>query len=125
MPAEEYSNLILLSEIRLNFGYANREDEEIPAINEVLSHGNMSYLMIATAARLLLEGHTLGDGGSTTPFEGRHGPSTVNRLSLMKAHHVDAPTAAVYDNIKATLGRHFGNTDCRAFARWPSQLALA
>ena len=91
----------------------------------MISHGNMSYLMIATAARLLLEGHTLRDGGSTTPFEGWHEPSTVNRLSLMKAHHVDAPTAAVYDNIKATLGRQFGNTDCRAFARWPSQLALA
>ena len=92
---------------------------------QVISHGNMSYLMIATAARLLLEVHTLRDGGSTTPFEGWHGPSTVDRLSLMEAHHVDAPTAAVYDNIKATLGLLFVNSDFRAFARWPSYFALA
>lgn len=108
-----------------DLGYAKREVEEIRALNEVFSHGNMPYLMIATAARLLLEGHTLGDGGSTTPFKGRHGPSTVNRLSLMEAHHVDAPTAAVYDDIKARLGLPFVNTDYRAFARWPSYFALA
>ena len=90
---------------------------------QVLSHGNVSYLMIATAARLLLEGRTTRDGGSTTPFEGW--PLTVNRLSLMEALHVDAPTAAVYDNTKATLGLLFVNSDCRAFARWPSYFALA
>ncbi len=92
---------------------------------QALSHGNMSYLMIATAADLLLEGHTLRDGGSTTFLEGWHGPSTVNRLSLMEAHHVDAPTAAICDNIKATLGLLFVNSDFRAFARWPSYFALA
>ena len=92
---------------------------------QVLSHGNVSYLMIATAARLLLEGHTTRDGGSTTPFEGWHRPLTVKRLSLMEALHVDAPTAAVYDNIEATLGLLFVNSVCRAFARWPSYFALA
>ena len=75
--------------------------------------------------RLLLEGHTTRDGGSATPFEGWHRPLTVNQLSLMEALHVDAPTAAVYDNIKATLGLLFVNSDCRAFARWPSYFALA
>ncbi|MED5573221.1 MAG: hypothetical protein VX955_03660, partial [Pseudomonadota bacterium] len=79
----------------------------------------------ATAARLLLEGRTTRDGGSTTPFEGWHRPLTKNRLSLMEALHVDAPTAAVYDNIKATLGLLFVNSDFRAFARWPSYFALA
>lgn len=108
-----------------DLGYAKREVEEIRALNEVFSHGNMPYLMIATAARLLLEGHALGDGGSTTPFEGRHGPSNENRLSLMEAHHVDAPTAALYEDIKATLGLPFVNTDYRAFARWPSYFSLA
>ncbi|MEC8204212.1 MAG: hypothetical protein VX075_12080 [Pseudomonadota bacterium] len=92
---------------------------------QVLSHGNVSYLMIATAACLLLEGRTTRDGGSTTPFEGWHRPLTVNRLSLMEAHHVDPPIAAVYDNIKATFGLLFVNSDCRAFARWPSYFALA
>ena len=66
----------------------------------MLSHGNVSYLMIAKATRLLLEGHTARDGGSTTPFEAWHRPLTVNRLSPMEALHVDAPTAAVYDNTR-------------------------
>ena len=106
-------------------GYAEREIEDIRALNEVFSHGNMPYLMIATAARLLLEGHSLSERGSSSPFEGRHGPSTENRLALMEAHHVDAPTIAVYDEIKATLGLPFINTDYRAFARWPSYFAVA
>ena len=43
----------------------------------------------------------------------------------MEAHHVDTPTAAVYDSVKATLRLPFVNTDYRAFARWPSYFALA
>ncbi|MCH7796799.1 MAG: hypothetical protein IH900_16890, partial [Proteobacteria bacterium] len=36
------------------------------------------------------------------------------------AHHADAPTRALYDDIKTVLGLPFVNTDYRAFARWPS-----
>jgi len=106
-------------------GYAESEIEEIRVLNEVFSHGNMPYLMIATAARLLLEGHSLSEHRQIAPFEGRHGPSTENRLTLMEAHHVDATTVAVYEDIKAALGLPFINTDYRAFARWPSYFALA
>ena len=106
-------------------GYAAPEIEEIRALNAVFSHGNMPYLMIATAARFCLEGHDLGDGDAVTPFRGRHGPSGDARLLLMEAHHVDAPTAAIYEDIKSVLGLPFVNTDYRAFARWPSYFALA
>ena len=44
---------------------------------------------------------------------------------LMEAHHVDAPTRAVYDDIKERLGLPFVNTDYRALARWPSYFAEA
>jgi len=44
---------------------------------------------------------------------------------LIEAHHADAPTRAVYDDIKATLGLPFVNTDYRGLARWPSYFALA
>jgi len=106
-------------------GYAEREIEEIRGLNEIFSHGNMPYLLIATAARLLLEGHDLGERTAVTPYEGRHGPSSDNRLLLMEAHHVDGPAAAVYTSIKSTLGLPFVNTDYRAFARWPSYLSIA
>ena len=106
-------------------GYAKPEVEDICALNEVFSHGNMPYLMIATAARLLLEGHELSGKASVTPFHERHGPSTENRLVLMEPHHVDPSTATIYENIKSTLGLSFVNTDYRAFARWPSYFSLA
>lgn len=35
------------------------------------------------------------------------------------------PTQAVYDDIMATLGLPFVNTDYRALARWPSYFAMA
>jgi len=109
----------------VEIGYAERELEDIRALNEVFSHGNMPYLLIATAARLLLEDRPLDERTSITPYDGRHGPSSANRLLLIEAHHVDAPTAAVYESIKTTLGLPFVNTDYRAFARWPSYLARA
>lgn len=109
----------------LEHGYAEQEIEEIRALNGVFSHGNMPYIFIATVARLLLEGEGIGEKRPAEAFEGRHAPSSVNRLLLMEPHHVDAPTAAVYDSIKMTLGLPFINTDYRAFARWPSYFALA
>lgn len=110
-----------LSELK----YAEREIDEIRQMIEVFSHGNMPYLMLATAARLLLEGHELGGASTVSPIQGRHGPSMERRLSLIEAHHADAPTRAIYEDIKATLGLPFVNTDYRALARWPTYFSIA
>lgn len=106
-------------------GYGDREIEEIRALNEVFSHGNQLYVVLATIARLLLEGEELSDRGEATPHEGRHAPDVAVSLALMEAHHADAPTRALYEDVKATLGLPFVNTDYRAFARWPSYWAEA
>ena len=106
-------------------GYAEREIGEIRHMIEVFSHGNMPYLMIATAARLLMEGHELSEDEAVTSNHERTGPSGESRLTLVEAHHADAPTVAVYDDIKARLGLPFVNTDYRALSRWPSYFSLA
>ena len=67
-------------------GYAPREIDEIRDLIEVFSHGNMPYLLIATLARLLLEGEPLSLEKSVQPFVGWHGPATVRRLALMEVH---------------------------------------
>ncbi len=101
-------------------GYAPRELDHIRAMVEVFSHGNFPYLLVATMARLLLEGGELGEVGAAPAFEGRHAPEPGVPLVLIEAHHADPPTRALYDDIKATLGLPFVNTDYRALARWPS-----
>jgi hypothetical protein len=98
---------------------------------EIFSHGNFPYLMIATLTRsLLLGGEFGGESGSESDeaapsFEGRHAPDVSQPFLLMERHHADAPTRAVYDDIMATLGLPFVNTDYRALARWPSYFAMA
>ena len=109
----------------LNAGYGEREIEQIRAINAVFSHGNHAYALIATIARHLLEGGEIGGSGNAKPFQGRHAPDVTVPLILMEAHHADAPTRAVYDDIKRVLGLPFINTDYRAFARWASYWAMA
>jgi hypothetical protein len=106
-------------------GYAPREIDQMRATLEVFSHGNFPYLLIATLTRLLLEGGEARGQARATRFDGRHAPDVDVPLVLMEAHHADAPTRAVYEDIKATLGLPFVNTDYRAFARWPSWFALA
>ncbi|MFY0610593.1 MAG: hypothetical protein JXQ99_03615 [Hyphomicrobiaceae bacterium] len=106
-------------------GYADRELDEIRDQIEVFSHGNMPYLLIATTARLLLEGSELSDQRQISPFDERHGPSAYGRPVLIEPHHADVPTQNVYEDIKQTLGLPFVNTDYRALARWPSYFALA
>lgn len=104
-------------------GYGRRELDEIRACNEVFSDGNMPYVLMATVARLLLEGH---DWPGQGPLEPRKTPvSAGDRPALMEAHHADPATAAVYADIRETLGLPFVNTDYRAFARWPSYFAPA
>jgi hypothetical protein len=108
-------------------GYADGELAEIDTVVEVFSRGNLPYLLLITAVRMVLEGRTLeaaGDPGALRPAPARaaFGPS---RLVLMEPHHADPPTAAIYDDLRATLGLPFVNTDYRALARWPSYFAAA
>jgi len=106
-------------------GYAPREIDQIRAAIEVFSHGNFPYLLAATAARRLLEGHQPAEKVEAQPFEGRHAPSLDVPFVLMEVHHADQDTRAVYDDIKQTLHLPFVNTDYRALARWPSYFSLA
>ena len=106
-------------------GYAADERNDIRAVPEMLSHGNYQYTLLTTAARVLLEGGSLGAKSSVTPFAGRHAPPPRVPLVLMEEHHVDAPTRAVFADLKAALGLPFVNTDYRALARWPSYFAMA
>jgi hypothetical protein len=107
-----------------SLGYAGREIAEIRAVIEVFSHGNFPYCVMATLARLALEGGELPAKADAEPFRGRL-PEVSVPFVLIEAHHADAPTRAVYDEVKATLGLPFVNTDYRALARWPSYFALA
>ncbi len=104
----------------VELGYAPRELDGIRDTIEVFSHGNFPYLIVATIARLLLEGGELGEGRAAPAFEGRHAPEASVPFVLMEAHHVEPPSRARYEDIKATLGLPFVNTDYRALARWPS-----
>jgi hypothetical protein len=109
----------------IKMGYAEKEITNILALNEVFSHGNMPYLMIATAARFLLEGNELSAKRDVSYFTGRHGPASENHLTLLEPHHVDQTTTDIYTDIKLKLGLPFLNTDYRAFARWPSYFKTA
>lgn len=106
-------------------GYAPRELDQIRQAIEVFSHGNHLYFLIATAARFALEGGELSRSQAAGPTAPNHGPAAALPLTLMEAHHADAPTRALYDDVKAVLGLPFVNTDYRALARWPSYFALA
>jgi hypothetical protein len=106
-------------------GYAPRELAQVGETIEVFSHGNFPYLLIATLTRFLLEGGRMQGSGEVLPFTGRHTAHASAPLVLMEPHHADAPTRALYEDLKATLGLPFVNTDYRALARWPSYFALA
>ena len=106
-------------------GYAARECDDIRAMIEVFGSGNFPYLLIATIARLLLQGGALSDVAAPSDDAGTRPEPASGRLVLMERHHADAQSVAVYDDIQATLGLPFVNTDYRALARWPSYFALA
>jgi hypothetical protein len=106
-------------------GYAPREIAAIRDVVEVFSHGNHPYALIATIARLLVEGGEMAGAGAAPPYTGRHAPEVAVPFVLMEAHHADALTRAVYEEVKARLGLPFVNTDYRALARWPSYFAPA
>ena len=101
-------------------GYSKREIEDILATNEIFSSGNMPYILMASLARLLLEGHdwkTTSDIAKKDIF-----PTPQTRPVLIEYHHADKELKKVYDDIKTVLGLSFLNTDYRALARWPTYL---
>ena len=104
-------------------GYDLQEVNDIRACNEVFSVGNMPYILMATLARLLLEGNPWQGGGDlgrvTSPIPAMPKPP------LMEAHHASGDLAALYDELREAIGLPFVNTDYRAFARWPSYFTLA
>ena len=104
----------------IDLGYAPREIEDIQQMIEVFSHGNQPYLIMATLARYLLEGGEMSEADDAPVFKGQHAPAFNVPFVLMEAHHADANTCNVYEDIKAVLGLPFVNTDYRALARWPS-----
>lgn len=106
-----------------SLGYEETEIDEIRACNEVFSAGNMPYILLASLARLLLEGQTWEAEApvSTSPAVRPLHPRPV----LMEAHHADPTISALYRDIRETLGLPIVNTDYRAFARWPSYFVHA
>ncbi len=108
-----------------DIGYAPGEIEAIKQMNEIFSHGNQAYALIATVARYLLEVGEMGDTGNADIYTERHAPNYQVPFILMEAHHVDQPTRDLYELIKKTLKLPFVNTDYRAFARWPTYFSLA
>ena len=124
VQAAELSPTSLVGQLT-GMGYAPREIDAIRQVNTVFSHGNQLYVLIAAIARHLLEIGDMAGGADAEPFIGRHAPDIAVPFMLLEYHHADAPTRAVYDDIKSTLQLPFVNTDYRAFARWPSYFALA
>lgn len=109
-------------------GYAPREIESIRQIVEIFSHGNQPYVVLATIVRYLLEAGDMAgprDPTAAPAMTERHGPAFEVPFVLMEAHHADAPTQEVYEDVKQVLKLPFVNTDYRAFARWPSYWAAA
>lgn len=105
-------------------GYHAKDIEDIRTVNEIFSAGNMPYLLMATLARRLLEGHAWdGPAPADEAFTvaGAHHPVPV----LIEQHHANNDLSALYADIRTTLGLPFVNTDYRAFARWPSYLGQA
>jgi hypothetical protein len=107
-------------------GYSESEIAEIRVVIEVFSQGNTPYVLIATAARLLLEGNEVGTSRSISkPVQSRNGPVADRKLVLMEPHHANQQLQALYEDLKSTLGLPFVNVDYRALARWPSYFDIA
>ncbi len=116
---KELEPKLILNELEKK-GYAKQEIESILEINEIFSHGNMPYIIIASIARLLLEGNEISVKSNYNKFKEWHGPSKGKKLILLEQHHVDEETFNTFESIKSTINLPFLNTDYRAFARWPT-----
>ena len=105
-------------------GYAPREIDEMRALFRVFDHGNNQYALLATLARLTLEG---GSFGKSRPMEHREDQGIIGAppLVLIELHHAGPDLRAIYEEVMATLGLPFVNTDYRALARCQSYFATA
>ena len=106
-------------------GYDDSELSDISAVIDIFSHGNMPYVLIATLARLVLEGHPLSTDTEAPPPATPRNLKPSSALLLIERHHGNAELGSLYDHIEATLGLPFVNTDYRALARWPTYLSVA
>ena len=88
---KELEPKLILNELETK-GYAKQEIENILEINEIFSHGNMPYIIIASIARLLLEGNEISMKSNYKKFKEWHGPSKEKKLILFEQHHVDEET---------------------------------
>ncbi len=109
-------------------GYTDTDLAAIDQVIEVFSEGNMPYLLLATIARLALEGVAFRNPDAPEPAAT---PPTRpvwpagQPLVLIEIHHQNAEGRRLYEDIRATLGLPFVNTDYRALARWPGYFAEA
>ena len=108
----------------LDKGYSPQELVDIRTCNEVFSDGNMPYLLMATVARLLLEGHEWAGSGTLDPYrfpaKTPRAPGSDRTASRRPKH------SAGLCGYSCHLGAlPFVNTDYRAFARWPSYFSMA
>ena len=106
-------------------GYAPRELQNIRDMIAIFHHGNFPYVLLATMARILLEGKELSAHRTAKASSKSHAPEVSVPFVLMEAHHADAPTREIYEEIKSALRLPIVNTDYRALARWPSYFASA
>lgn len=120
---EALSPRSLVNEL-LTAGYSTRELNEIRELLEVFSDGNMPYLLIASQARVLMEGLPLSTAQEVTPSQ-KTPVEKAAKLILMEEHHGNEQLRELYREIKTTLGLPFVNTDYRALARWPHYLERA
>lgn len=114
----------LVSELK-DSGYSDAELDDIRAVAEIFRTGNMPYIMIATIARILLEGGTLDANQQQSLGPRPTSNADLSPLTLMEMHHADQPLQDTYDRIKSTLGLPLVNTDYRGLARWPSYFTKA
>ncbi|MEL6375329.1 MAG: hypothetical protein AAFR04_15335 [Pseudomonadota bacterium] len=104
-------------------GFSARERAAMREMLEVLSHGNFAQMPAVFLARLALEGR-VPHGCDAAPSTVCGAPPASRApvampFVLMEPHHVLGDHAALYDDIKRTIGLPFVNTDYRCLARWP------
>lgn len=128
-------NVRSLDEDLHSLGYSGRELGQIRAVIETLSAGNFPYVLIATIARMMMEGAAFADpapvaapvaavaaAAAAAPQPAAAEPSA---FVMIEEHHANGELRALYGRIKQAVGLPFVNTDYRALARWPSYFERA
>lgn len=109
-------------------GYSESEIGQIRATLDVFDYGNPKYLVLATAIQQSLC-HDRRLGGVTRERRDAMPRAPIYQVDpipvMVEEHHALDGLRSVYDDIKATLGLPFVNSDYKAMGRWPSYLALA